>query len=110
MSMAPVGLRARKLFRHWGAIPYKYMGRITERCRSLPGRCWEEGIRFYRTLRSGWEGSGPVDIVTVPEQIEHSVDGVPIVEGSSPVDIMIVPEPLEHSDVRGAAVPPSMVI
>ena len=51
-----------------------------------------------------------MDIVTVPEQIEHSVDGVPIVEGSSPVDIMIVPEPLEHSDVRGAAVPPSMVI
>ena len=57
MSMAPVGLRAQKLFRHWGAIPQKYMDRITERCRSWPSRCWDEGIRLCRTLRSGWAGA-----------------------------------------------------
>ena len=57
VSMAPVGLRARKLFRHWGATLHKYMSRITERCRSWPGRCWEEGIRLCRTLRLGWVGA-----------------------------------------------------
>ena len=36
----------------------------------------------------------PVDIVTVPEPIEHSVDKRPS-------------EEIEHSDVRGAAAPPS---
>ena len=33
--------------------------------------------------RPSEEGSGPVDIVTVPEPIQHSVDGVPSEEGSS---------------------------
>ena len=57
MSMAPVGLRAHKLFHLWGAIPQKYMGRITENCQSVLGRCWEEGIRLCRTLQSGWVGA-----------------------------------------------------
>ena len=39
-----IGLRARTLFCHWGAIPHKYMGRITESCQSWPSRCWEEGV------------------------------------------------------------------
>ena len=56
VSMAPAGLRARKLFCHWGATLHKYMGRITERCRSWPGRCWEEGIRLCRT--PDWDGWG----------------------------------------------------
>ena len=42
-----------------------------------------------------------VEIVTVPEPIEHSVDTRPSEAGSSPVDIVTVTELLEHSDVRG---------
>ena len=57
MSMAPVGLQAHKLFRHWGAIPQKYMDGITEGCRSWLNQCWDEGIRLCRTLRSGWTGA-----------------------------------------------------
>ena len=55
MTMAPVGLRACKLFRHWGAIPHKYMGRITEKCRSWPSRCWEEESNCAGLSdRDGW--------------------------------------------------------
>ena len=32
----PAGRRARRLFRHWGAIPRKLVDRITESCRSWP--------------------------------------------------------------------------
>ena len=39
----PVGLRARTLFRHWGAIPRMFVGRITDSCRSGPRWCWETG-------------------------------------------------------------------
>ena len=38
--------------------------------------------------------SSPVDIVPVPEPIEHSVEERPSEEGSSPVDIVTVPEPI----------------
>ena len=34
--------------------------------------------------RPSEEGSGPEDIVTVPEPIEHLVNGVPSEEGGSP--------------------------
>ena len=36
-----VGHRACMLFCHWGAIPQKFVGRITDSCRSGPSRCWE---------------------------------------------------------------------
>ena len=39
MSMAPVGLQACKLFRHWRAIPQKYTDGITKGCRSWLTRC-----------------------------------------------------------------------
>ena len=57
MSMAPVGLQARKLFHHWGAIPQEYTDGITEACRSWLSRCWDRGTRLCRTLRSGWAGA-----------------------------------------------------
>ena len=57
VSLAPAELRARMLFRHWGAIPHKFVDRITASCRSGPSRCWKAGARLYRTLRSGWTGA-----------------------------------------------------
>ena len=48
-----------------------------------------------------------MDLVTVPEPIEHSVVGMPNEVGSSAVDSVDVPEPREHSGVRGTADPPS---
>ena len=48
-----------------------------------------------------------MDFVTVPEPIEHSVDGVPNEVGSSSVDSVAVPVPIEHSDGRGTADTPS---
>ena len=56
-GLATAGHRARPLFRHWGAIPLKFVGRITDSCRSGPRRCWEAGTRLCRTLRSGWAGA-----------------------------------------------------
>ena len=50
VGSATVGHRARTLFRHWGAIPLKFVDRITDSCRSGPSRCWEAGIRLCRTL------------------------------------------------------------
>ena len=58
-------------------------------------------------VRPGEECCSPVDFVTVPELIEHSVDGVPNEVGSSAVDIVAVPVPIEHSGVRGTADTPS---
>ena len=57
VGSAVVGHRARTLFRHWGAIPLKFVDRITDSCRSGPSQCWEAGIRLCRTLRSGWVGA-----------------------------------------------------
>ena len=45
-------------------------------------------------VRPGKDCSSPVDCVTVPEPIEHSVDGVPNEVGSSYVDIVAVPVPI----------------
>ena len=61
MCMVPVGLRACKLFHHWGGIrqcfPQEYTNGITEGCRPWLSRCWDRGIGLFRTLRSGWTGS-----------------------------------------------------
>ena len=57
MSMAPVGLQARKLFHHWGAIPQGYMDGITEGCRSWLSRCWDGGIRLCRIPAIGMGGA-----------------------------------------------------
>ena len=54
VGLDPVGLRACMLFRHWGAIPRKFVGRMTDSCRSGPRWCWETGTRLCRTLQSGW--------------------------------------------------------
>ena len=54
VGLDTVGHRARTLFRHWGAIPLKFVGRITDSCRSGPRRCCEAGTRLCWTLRSGW--------------------------------------------------------
>ena len=40
-GLATAGHRARTLFRRWGAIPLMFVGRITDSCRSGPGRGWE---------------------------------------------------------------------
>ena len=40
VDLDPVGLRARTVFYHWGAIPRKFVGRITDSCRSGPRWCW----------------------------------------------------------------------
>ena len=48
-----------------------------------------------------------MDLVTVPEPIEHSVVGMPNEVGSSSVNSVAVPEPIEHSGVRGTADPTS---
>ena len=56
-------------------------------------------------VRPGEECSSPVDFVTVPEPLEHSVDGVPNEVGSSSVNSVAVPAPIEHSGVRGTADP-----
>ena len=58
-------------------------------------------------MRPGEACSSPVDFVTVPEPMEHSVDGVPNEVDSSSVDSVDVPESIEHSGVRGIADPPS---
>ena len=57
VGLATAGHRARTFFRHWGAIPLKFVGRITDSCRSGPSRCWEAGTRLCQTLRSGWVGA-----------------------------------------------------
>ena len=43
VGLATAGHRACTLFRHWGAIPLKFVGKITDSCRSGPSRCWEAG-------------------------------------------------------------------
>ena len=43
VGLDTAGHRARTLFRHWGAILLKFVGRITDSCRSGPRRCWEAG-------------------------------------------------------------------
>ena len=58
-------------------------------------------------VRPGEECCSPVDFVTVPEPIEHSVDGVPNEVGSSSVDSVAVPVPIEQLGVRGTADTPS---
>ena len=58
-------------------------------------------------VRPGEECCRPVDFVTVPEPIEHSVDGVPNKVGSSSVDSVTVPVPIDYSGVRGTADTPS---
>ena len=58
-------------------------------------------------VRPGEECSSPVDFVTVPETIEHSVEGVPNEVGSSSMDSVAVLVPIEHSGVRGTADTPS---
>ena len=57
VGLDTVGHRACMLFRHWGAIPHKFVDRITDSCRSGPSQCWEAGARLCRTLRSGWAGA-----------------------------------------------------
>ena len=58
-------------------------------------------------MRPGEERSSPVDLVTVPEPIEHSVVGMPNEVGSSSMGSVAVPETIQHSGVRGTADPPS---
>ena len=58
-------------------------------------------------VRPGEECCSPVDFVTVPEPIEHSVDGVTNEVGSSSVDSVAVPYPIEHSGLRRTADTPS---
>ena len=57
MGLDTAGHRARTLFRHWGAIPLKFVGRITDSCWSGPRWCWEAGTRLCRTLQTGWVGA-----------------------------------------------------
>ena len=99
-AVAPLVIRASKqLWAVVGVGPMRDIGSVDRRKPT--------GLSDSVDKRPSEEGSGPVDIVTVPKPIEHSVGGVPSEEGSSPVHIMTVPEPIEHSDVRGTAVPPS---
>ena len=50
---------------------------------------------------------GPMDGMSVPEPLEHSVVGVPLEVGDSSVDGVTVPNPIEHSGVTESADPPS---
>ena len=51
---------------------------------------------------------GPMDGMSVPEPLEHSVVGVPLEVGDSSVDRVAVPNPIEHSGVSEPADPPSV--
>ena len=53
----PAGLRTRRRFCHWGAIPWKFVDRITGSFRAGSQWCWEVGTRLCRLLRSGWAGA-----------------------------------------------------
>ena len=46
---------------------------------------------------------GPIDSMSVPELLEHSVVGVSLTVGDSSVDRVAVPNPLEHSGVSEPA-------
>ena len=48
------GLRAHRLFRHWGAIPRKIVDRISGSCQTAPKWCWEVGTQWCRSLRLRW--------------------------------------------------------
>ena len=46
---------------------------------------------------------GPMDSMSVPEPLEHSVVGVSLAVGDSSVDRVAVPTPIEHSGVSEPA-------
>ena len=50
---------------------------------------------------------GPIDGMSVPEPLEHSVVGVPLAVGDSSVDRVAAPNPIEHSGVSEPADSPS---
>ena len=50
---------------------------------------------------------GPMDGMSIPEPLEHSVVGVPLEVGDSYIDRVAVPNPIEHSGVSEPADPPS---